>query len=83
MITDFTEYCPNCGCIFKLEEGMGSVKWHPQRCMCAECLADEAWEIDHPDTQPKFPKKMPLKMCRTKNMIPDPNPKYRPNLKSA
>jgi len=82
-MTNQSEYCPNCGSIFALEEGMGSQKWHPHHCMCATCLADEAWEIDHKGEQPKFPKNMPLRLCRTKNMVPSDTPMFRPNLRSA
>ena len=79
----YTVYCPNCGCIFEMEEGMSSQKWYDGLCMCDECLRSENWEMEYPDEQPDFPKNMPLIQCRTKNMIPDDNPKFMPNLFSG
>jgi hypothetical protein len=75
----FTAYCPNCGELFTLDEGMASQKWYPDFYMCEECLRSESWEMSYPDEQPKFPKKMPLVKNRTKNMVELDVPIYRPS----
>jgi len=74
------DHCANCGAIHPLDDGLFSIKWHPGKFMCATCLGDEAWEIDYPGEQPKFPKNMPLRQCRTKNMQPSDTVRWVPNL---
>jgi len=76
------DYCTNCGEISRMDDGMFSTKWHPGKFMCEVCLGDESWEINYPIEQPKFPKSLPLRECRTKYMVPGDVVRRRPSFQS-